>query len=157
MYVTVVETTSYDILLGIDFLSAFGGAYDTYTEMFKYRYVTPSGEIRTHELKAPCYTTSTSLYAYAYFTGLINNGAKLHDVQGSNDNSIQEDEDDGFHTSPLQQRTASTQLLALNSQAEKATRLRKEVEAANLARRESAVTRLACINPSSLPLLFAYY
>ena len=150
MYVTVVETTSYDILLGMEFMSAFGGAYDTYTEMFKYRYVTPSGEIRTHELKAPCHTTATSLYAYAYFTGLINNGAELHDVQGSNDNIIPENKDHGFYTSPLQQRTDSIQLLALQSQA---TRLSKEVEAANLARRENAVARLACINPSSLPLL----
>ena len=31
--------------------------------------------------------------------------------------------------------------------------MRKEVEAVNLARRENAVARLACINPSSLPLL----
>ena len=86
-------------------------------------------------------------------TLLINNGAKFHDVQGSNDNNIPVDEDNGFYTSPLQQRTDSIQLLALQSQAEEATRLRKEVGAANSARRESAVARLACINPSCLPLL----
>ena len=86
-------------------------------------------------------------------TFLIHNGVELQDVQGSNDDNIPVDEDNGFYTSPLQQRTASIQLLALQSQAEEAARLRKEVEAVILARRESAVARLACINPSSLPLL----
>ena len=153
MYVTVVETTSYDILLGIDFLQAFGGAYDTYTEKFKYRYVTLSGEIQAHELKATCHTAETSLYAYAYFTGPINNAKELIDVQGSNDHIIPVDEDNGFFRTPLQQRTASIQLLALQSQAAEATRLSKEVGAANLGRRENAVARLASINPPSLPLL----
>ena len=107
LYVTVVETTSYDILLGMEFLSAVGGAYDTYNETFKYRYVTPGGEIQTHELKAPCRTTKTALYVYALFTGLINDYGELLDVQGSNDNITPVDEEQGFHTSPLQHRTAS--------------------------------------------------
>lgn len=34
--VTVVETNAYDVLLGINFLKAIRGSYDSYTEMFLY-------------------------------------------------------------------------------------------------------------------------
>ena len=37
LFVTVVETTAYDVLLGMEFITAMGGAYDAYTEIFKYR------------------------------------------------------------------------------------------------------------------------
>ena len=30
-FVTIVDTTAYDVLLGMEFMTAIGGAYDTYT------------------------------------------------------------------------------------------------------------------------------
>ena len=43
--VTIVNTLAYDTLLGMDFITAMGGAYDTYSEMFKYRWVSTHGDI----------------------------------------------------------------------------------------------------------------
>ena len=37
LHVTVVDTTAYDMLLGIEFMRAFNGVYDSYTELFSYR------------------------------------------------------------------------------------------------------------------------
>ena len=33
--VTIVDTTTYNVLLGMEFITAMGGAYDTWPEMFK--------------------------------------------------------------------------------------------------------------------------
>lgn len=35
--VTIVDTTVYDTMIDMGFIAAMGGAYDTYTELFKYR------------------------------------------------------------------------------------------------------------------------
>ena len=35
---TIVDTTAYDVLLGMEFITAMCGAYDAYTEMFTYRW-----------------------------------------------------------------------------------------------------------------------
>ena len=34
---TVVDTTAYDVLLGMEFVKAVKGIYDAYTERFSYR------------------------------------------------------------------------------------------------------------------------
>ena len=52
------------------------------------------------------------------------------------------DGENGFYTSPLQQRTAIIQLLALQSQTTEATRMSKEEGAADLGWRESVVARV---------------
>ena len=33
---TIVDTSAYDALLGMEFIIAMGGAYDTWTELLKY-------------------------------------------------------------------------------------------------------------------------
>ena len=35
IYVTIVDTSAYDALLGIEFITTMGGAYDTWTELFE--------------------------------------------------------------------------------------------------------------------------
>lgn len=64
LFVTVVDTTTYDALLGMEFMAAVGGCYDTCTEMFKYRRVGPDGLTRSFEIFAPCHLTSPPLVAY---------------------------------------------------------------------------------------------
>ena len=148
LYVTVVETTAYDVLLGMEFMTAFGGAYDTYTEMFKYRWTTTDGKLQSHEISAPCHSATMPLYAYAYFTDLICHETELEDVQSSSDENIPEEVDER-----LGEAAERLRILATTSQEVEATRVRKELGAINLGRRESAAARLACINPLTLPLL----
>ena len=69
------------MLLGKEFMTSVGGENGTYTEMFKYCWTNPDGELRSHEILAPGHTASPPLYAYAYFGGLTNNEAELQDVQ----------------------------------------------------------------------------
>ena len=37
LHATVVDTTAYDVILGMEFVAAVRGAYDAYTEQFTYR------------------------------------------------------------------------------------------------------------------------
>ena len=37
LHATVVDTTAYDVILGMEFVVAVMGAYDAYTELFTYR------------------------------------------------------------------------------------------------------------------------
>ena len=37
LHATVVGTTAYDVILGMEFVAAVRGAYDAYTEQFTYR------------------------------------------------------------------------------------------------------------------------
>ena len=54
--VTIVNTLAYDALLGMYFFTAMGGAYDTWTEMFTYRWTDSDGEIQSHQLSALCHS-----------------------------------------------------------------------------------------------------
>ena len=76
LVVTVVNTLAYDALLGMDFISAVGGAYDTWTDMFKCRWENTQGEVQSHELSAPCHTNIPRA-AYAYFANLISSAEEL--------------------------------------------------------------------------------
>ena len=46
LHVTVVDTTAYDVLLGTEFMAAVRGAYDSYTEIFTYRWSGIDGRLR---------------------------------------------------------------------------------------------------------------
>lgn len=50
LFVTIVDTTAYDVLLGMEFMTTVGGAHDSYTEKFKYRSTREDGSLRTHEI-----------------------------------------------------------------------------------------------------------
>lgn len=69
LFVTVVDTTTYDALLGMKFMAAVRGYYDTYTEMFKYRRVGLDGLTHSFEVIAPFHLSSPPLTAYAFFGG----------------------------------------------------------------------------------------
>ena len=99
---TIVDTTAYDVLLGMEFVAAMCGAYDSYTEMFTYRWHDATGLLNSHSISAPCHVSSRPLIAYACFGGLICTPTELQDVQAADDDYIPEDDDDyGFHSSPL--------------------------------------------------------
>ena len=72
----------------MDFITAMGGVYDTWTEMFKYRWVDIHGDVQSNELSAPCHTAKPTLVAYAYFANLISNAEELQDVRGGHDDII---------------------------------------------------------------------
>ena len=151
--VTIVDTTAYDALLGMEFISAMGGAYDTWSEMFKYRWIGGDGVIRSHEISAPCHATTPPLVAYACFGGLISGEAELHDVQGAHDDIIPPEDDYGFHSSPHQMAAARFQHLSEVCDTTDQVRLSKEVGAHNLARGENAAAKLAALDPLALPTL----
>ena len=73
LHVTVVDTTAYDMLLGMEFVRAFNGAYDSYTELFSYRWHDVNGRMLSHGISASCHTSSPPVVAYACFEGLISN------------------------------------------------------------------------------------
>ena len=102
LFVTVVETTAYDVSLDMEFMTAMGGTCDAYTKMFKYWWTAPTGELRTHDILAPCHMAIPPLYAYACFGGLISSEAELQDVPDANDVIIPEDDQFGCHTYPIQ-------------------------------------------------------
>lgn len=153
VYVTVVDTTAYDALLGMEFLSAVDVSYDTYTKMFKYRWTSPDGLLHNHEVSAPCHVSSPPLIAYACFGGLISGELELNDVQGADEDIIPCDENFGSHTSPLELVASKLQLLSKTCNQNESVRLRKEVREQNLARGENAVARLAAVTPLALPTL----
>ena len=105
---TVVDTIAYDVLLGMEFVRAVKGAYDSFTETFTYRTENEIGNLRSTSLSAPCHTITQPLMAYAYFSELVSSSEELHDVQSTFESTIPENEEFGFHTSPLQ--LAATQL-----------------------------------------------
>ena len=109
---TIVDTCAYDALLGMEFIIAMGGAYDTWTELLKYMWLGADGVIHNHEILAPCHVTTPPLVAYACFGGLISGAAKMHDVQGAHDDIIPPDDDYGFHSSPHQMAATRLQLLS---------------------------------------------
>ena len=102
MLVSLVDTLQYDALLGMEFMAAVGGCYETYIEMLKYRRVGPDGLTHRFEVPALCHLSSPPLIAYAFFGGLIHNDARLHDVQRADNDIAIEEEDYGHHTSPHQ-------------------------------------------------------
>ena len=149
----MVDTTAYDMLLGMEFMRAFNGVYDSYTELFSYRWRAANGNMRSHSISAPCHTNSPPVVAYACFAVLNSSAEELQDVQGSCEDTIPEDDDWGYHTSPSQ--LAAAQLSRKAQAVEKAAevRARKEVRGRDLARRENAAARLASVSPLSLPPL----
>ena len=74
---TVVDTTTYDVILGMEFVAAGMGAYDAYTELFTYRWHDADGQLQVYSVSAPCHTSSPPLMAYACFSGLISSGPPL--------------------------------------------------------------------------------
>ena len=48
LFVTIVDTIAYDVLLGMEFMTAMGGAFYTYTETFKYRWTGSDGVAHIH-------------------------------------------------------------------------------------------------------------
>ena len=66
--VTVVDTLVYDTLLGMDFISAVKGAYDTWSETFKYRWEDIYGEFHSYEIPAPCHAKIPPPIIHAYYS-----------------------------------------------------------------------------------------
>ena len=99
---TVVDTIAYDCLLGMEFIRAVKGSYDSYTEKFIYRTEDEIGHLRSSSLSTPCHAVTRPLMTYAYFGGLVSSSEELQDVQSAFEDTIPEDDDFGFHTSPLQ-------------------------------------------------------
>ena len=148
---TIVDTTAYDVLLGMEFVAAMCGAYDSYTEMFTYRWHDATGLLNSHSISAPCHVSSRPLIAYACFGGLICTPTELQDVQATDDDYIPEDDDDyGFHSSPLQ--LAATELSRMEQVCAmvETVRAHKEVRGHDQERRENAAARLAAVTPLSL-------
>lgn len=85
VFFTVVDTTAYDASLGMEFIIAMGGGYDTYSEMFKYWWVGSNRLTRSFEISVPCHVDSPLLIAYACLGGLISSEDELIDVQGADD------------------------------------------------------------------------
>ena len=85
---TVVDTTAYDVILGMEFVVAVMGAYDAYTELFTYRWHDADGQLQAYSISAPCHTSSPPLMAYACFRGLISNEAELQDVMDSDEDFV---------------------------------------------------------------------
>ena len=85
------------------------GSYDSYTEKFIYRTEDEIGHLRSSSLSAPCHTVTRSLVAYACFGGLVSSREEMQNVESAFEDIILEDDDFGFHISPLQ--LAATQLV----------------------------------------------
>ena len=82
LHATVVDTTAYDVILGMEFVTAVKGAYDAYTERFTYRWDDGEGGLQSHAISAPYHTPTPPVVAYACFGGLICSEAQLQDVVG---------------------------------------------------------------------------
>ena len=95
LHATVVDTTAYDVILGMEFVATVRGAYDAYTKQFTYRWDNGSGGLRSHSIPAPCHASVLPVMAYACFGG-------LQDVEDANEDLTISDEEWGYHTSPLQ-------------------------------------------------------
>ena len=139
--------------MGTDFISAMGGAYDTFSEMLKYKRVGPDGLTHDFEISTPCHKASPPHLAYACFGGLISNEAELQDVYGADDGIVLVEDDYGFHSSPHQLAAIRLQLFSQACDDTKQVRLSKEVRAHNLARGENAVAKLATLGPLAFPTL----
>ena len=96
-------------------------------------------------------------HVHAMYNEITNNEAEFEDVPRSDDNNILLDEDNGFYTSPLQQRTASIQLLARQSQEAETTRLRKEVGPTKLGTERLRRRRVGMYQPPLHSFAIAYY
>ena len=112
LHATVVDTTAYDVIMGMEFITAMMGAYDAYTERFTYRWSDGGNGLQSNSIFAPCHTSTPPVVAYACFTGLINNEAEMQDVEGAEDDTIPEDDDWGYHTSPSQLAGAQLSLFS---------------------------------------------
>ena len=85
---TIVDTPAYDAFLEMEFITAMGGAYDTWTELLKYRWLGADGAIHSHEISAPWHAKTPPMMAHASFGGLISHSEELQDVQGAHDDII---------------------------------------------------------------------
>ena len=151
---TVVDTTAYDVILGMEFVTAMKGDYDSYTELFTYRCEDGSGGLLSHSITAPCHTMTPPVMAYACFAGLIGGEAELHDVQGASDDIIPEEEDWGYHSAPHQLVAAQLSILSQAVERVELTQMQEEVRGQDLTRRENAAVRLAVATSQALtPLL----
>ena len=153
MEVTVVDTTAYDVLLGMEFIRAVKGSYCSYTEKFTYRCMDEGGHLRSSTINAPCHAITRPLVAYAYFAGLIRSEEDPQDAQCGFEDTIPVDDDFGFHTSPLQVAATSLKDLVEVCDRETEVRASKEVRSNDLLRRENAAVRLSSVAPLSLPPL----
>ena len=93
LHATVVDTTAYDVILGMEFVAAARGAYDAYTEQFTYRWDNGSGGLHSHSIPAPCHSSVLPLMAYACFGELISNAAELQDVEDDDEDLTLPDEE----------------------------------------------------------------
>ena len=154
MEVTVVDTTAYDVLLGMEFIRAVKGSYYSYTEKFTYRCMDEGGHLRSSSINVPCHAIKRPLVAYAYFAGLISSEEDLQDAQCGFEDTIPVDDDFGFHTSTLQMAATSLKDLFEVCERETEVRVSKEVRSSNLLERDNAAVRLSSVAPLSLsPLL----
>ena len=88
----IIDTLVYDILLGMEFIKAARGAYDSYTGIFIYQYFASDGRLKSSSLSAPCHTSTPPIVAAA-FIGLIDENGELLNVQGTCDDQISSQED----------------------------------------------------------------
>ena len=105
VHASIIDTPTYDILLGMEFIRATRGVYDSYTELFTYRYFGSDGRLKSSSLSAPCHTSTPLVVAAAFMVGLIDEAAELLDVQGTADDQIPKEEEDkevGYHAAPHQ-------------------------------------------------------
>ena len=154
LHAIVVDTTAYDVILGMEFVAAARGAYDAYTEQFTYRWDNGSGGLHSHSIPAPCHFLVLPVMAYACFGRLISNAADLQDVEDANEDLTFPDEEWGYHTSPLQLAAFQLSSLTQACEAEDMVRAQKEVRGQDLTRRENAACRYAAITPLALaPIL----
>ena len=92
LFVTIVDTPIYDVLLGMEFVKAVKGVYDAYTESFTYRWIDGPRGWKSHTIYAPCHTRNPPLMANACFGGLISSEEELQDVQSSCEDAVPEDD-----------------------------------------------------------------
>ena len=77
----------------MEFVRAFNGVYDAYTELFSYRWHDANNKMLTHSISAPCHTSSPPVVAYACFEGLYSSAKELQDVQGAHEDTVPLDND----------------------------------------------------------------
>ena len=88
----------------MEFIRAARGVYDSYTELFTYRYFGSDGRLQSSSPFSPCHTSTSPVVAAAFMVGLIDEAAQLLDVQGTFDDQIPEEEykEVGYHAAPHQ-------------------------------------------------------
>ena len=88
-------------------INNIGGGIDAWIKTFYYRYEDFASVTRIATLPAPCHTPTTSLVAYAFFTGFGRSEEEVVNMVGSTTNTMPKDD---FGDNPRPPQMATLQL-----------------------------------------------